>query len=95
MSRYKVCSPWSVDPTVRGGEYDDDKGIHVVEVENADAQDTKTGDVYREGAFRVTVDGKPVRGKGGSTPFYGEMAWSDAQRLAYDLVVGRPRLCAR
>jgi hypothetical protein len=57
-------------------------------IQVTDCRDTRTGTVYADGAYRV-VDartGKAVRGKGGSAPFYGETAWSDAERLASDLL---------
>lgn len=74
--RYKVTSPWTFSNTSFGD-------FHVQE---ADITDTKTGDVFRDGASRV-VDGvgRAVKGKGGTAPFFGESAWSDAQRLASDL----------
>jgi hypothetical protein len=75
MSRYKAQGPWSVDKDLGWG----------VIIESADALDTRTGIVYGEGAMRVRVNGKAPRGKGGTVPFYGETAWSDAQRLAEDL----------
>jgi len=77
MSRYKAEGTWDVE-----------HGFPVagtVQVQSADARDTKTGDIFRQGAFRVLVDDRPVKGKGGTVPFYGESAWSDAQRLAGDL----------
>jgi hypothetical protein len=79
MSRYRVhTTPWSVV----------DSAFDPFLIEATDALDTKTGHVYSWGAYRV-VDretGKPVkRGKGGTVPFYGESAWSAAQRLADDL----------
>lgn len=76
--RYRVTSPWSSDS--RFGNFI---------VQSADIVDTKNGREYSEGAFRV-VDGrtgKPVKGKGGVTPFFGETAWSDAERLASDLAM--------
>ena len=76
--RYKVHGAWELD------------GLHgsvnpSITIEHADLLDTRSGDIFRQGAFRVLVDGKPVKGKGGSTPFIGETAWSDAERLARDL----------
>lgn len=80
MSRYKVVSEWTVSPSpVVWGNF---------QIQEADALDTKNGTVYTDGAMRV-VDvrtGKPaVKGKGGTIPFYGEMAWASAERLANDL----------
>lgn len=75
MSRYKVVSEWSMDSTYPEG----------IEVQSATIEDTKNGQQYREGAFRVLRNGKPVKtGKGGTVPFYGESAWSAAERLAMD-----------
>lgn len=78
MSRYTVSSPWS-----------DDTPFPPFVVQSADIVDTKTGDTFREGASRVvdTRTGKAVRGKGGTTPFFGESAWSAADRLASDLAL--------
>lgn len=76
--RYKVHSAWSDETTT--GRFT---------VQAADALDTRTGHVYRDGAYRVvdTETGKPAkRGKGGTVPFYGETAWNDSRRLAEDLV---------
>lgn len=76
MARYKADATW--DAEERFGNY---------VTQSTDATDTKNGQVYREGAWRVCDGrtGKPVTGKGGTTPFFGESAWSDAQRLASDL----------
>lgn len=75
MSRYKVVSEWTMDSAYPEG----------IEVQSATIEDTKSGHQYREGAFRVLRKGKPVKtGKGGTVPFYGESAWSDAERLAMD-----------
>lgn len=77
MSRYRTHGTFSP-------AHQSEEGI-VVEI--ADALDTRTGTVYTHSAYRVTVDGKPVRGKGGTVPFYGESAWSAADRLYFDLVL--------
>lgn len=77
MARYKVHGSWTLDSTF--GPFD---------VQSADVLDTRTGDVFREGAFRVTLDGTPAkRGKGGTVPFFGETAWCYAERLASDLAL--------
>lgn len=77
-NRYKVTGEWSTYRTT----------FAPFIIESADLVDTRSGHVYQDGAMRVTVDGKPaVRGKGGTTPFKGETAWSDADRLASDLVI--------
>jgi hypothetical protein len=76
MSRYRVHSEWQGTS----------EGYGSFRVEVADALDTKTGTVYTDGAYRVVRNGKPAKkGKGGTVPFYGETAWSDAERLASDL----------
>lgn len=79
MSRYVVHGEWR--------RVDDDAGLQFF-VQCADALDKRTGDVWPDGAYRVVDSrtGRPaVRGKGGTHPFYGETAWSDALRLATDL----------
>lgn len=83
-SRYAVVSPWSpvaFSVVVEG-----------FEIQEADVQDTRTGRVYSGDARRVvrTDTGKPaVRGKGGSVPFIGESAWSNAERLFHDLALAK------
>lgn len=80
MSRFKVEGPWNT--RISGQNY----GRYLIQY--ADARDTKTNTLYMAGAYRVIDEttGKPaVRGKGGTVPFYGEVAWSDAERLASDL----------
>jgi len=78
MSRYKVTGTWS----------DHDSTYFPFIIQTADIVDTKTNDSYRDGAYRVVVDGKPAkRGKGGTVPFYGESAWMGAERLASDLLI--------
>lgn len=80
MSRYTPNSPWTID---QHAEIDDVR----VTIESADALDKQSGTTYREGAFRVLVGGKPVKGKGGTVPFYGESAWSAADRLFSDITL--------
>jgi len=78
MTRYTVTPPWALSRT-----------IWPFAIEVADLVDTRTGRTYVDGAYRVVVaeTGKPaVRGKGGTVPFKGETAWSDAERLATDLM---------
>lgn len=79
MSRYKVQGSWSGDKRASAGG-------SVVELQFADIVDTKNGDVFRKGAYRVVIDDKPPRGKGGTVPFYGESAWADGERFFYDTV---------
>lgn len=77
MARYKVNSEWTPAFGQSFGGFS---------VQEADALDTKTGDVFVNGASRVVdADQRPVKGKGGTVPFFGETAWSDAERLASDL----------
>jgi hypothetical protein len=76
MARYKVSS-----------EFENDTPWPPFMTQSADIVDTLNGDTFREGAYRV-VDlrtGKPIKGKGGTVPFFGESAWSAADRLASDL----------
>lgn len=76
-NRYEVILPWSDDKTREG-----------FTLQSADLRDTRTGDTFREGAYRVVnaETGKPaVRGKGGTVPFKGESAWSDGERMLNDL----------
>lgn len=78
-NRYKIVSEWFDGQS---------QGSFTIQV--ADIQDTRGGHVYSEGAHRVvvTATGKPAKvGKGGTVPFMGECAWSDAQRLLGDLAI--------
>jgi hypothetical protein len=80
MSRYRVHGSWSESYT--------SNIIGAYRIEVADCVDKRTNTVYTHGAYRVVrIDtGKPAKvGKGGTVPFYGEMAWADAERLANDL----------
>jgi len=76
--RYKVHGAWSIDASTT---YPD----RVITIQRADCIDTRNGTIYRDGAYRVLVDGKAIKGKGGTTPYWGEMAWNDAERKADDL----------
>ena len=95
MSRYSVCSGWTKEETYEVHVYDEDKDAtfaHVYATEFADIKDSKNGDTFRNGAYRVTKNGKPIKtGKGGTVPFYGEMAWADAARLFNDEVFAARR----
>lgn len=91
MSRYKVVSEWVDDSydndPVTWETYNEETNEytrHTLKVQSADIQDSQGGRVYQSGAYRVVLDGKPVKGKGGTTPFFGETAWSDAARLFSD-----------
>jgi hypothetical protein len=50
-------------------------GVHI---QCRDLVDTRSGQVYRDGAYRVIAPGKRTK------VFKGERAWSDADRLASD-----------
>lgn len=83
MSRYKVSSDWS--PALQSREF-----YAPFLIEEAHIVDTRTGQEFVCGARRVvdTRTGKPAKtGKGGTVPFFGESAWSDAERLASDLAL--------
>lgn len=67
--------------------YDDETGettVHTIQVQSATLRDTRTGTEYRQGAYRILHDGKPIKGKGGTHPFIGETAWSDCSRAFGD-----------
>lgn len=91
MSRYTIVSEWELDT------YDNDPVVidgKVVAVQSATLKDTQNGHEYRQGAYRVVVGQngvmgsmKPIKGKGGTVPFKGETAWSDAARLFGDTVL--------
>ena len=71
---YRVVAPWSL-------ENRRDVGGSEVTLEWADLIDSH-GVVFREGAWRVRVDGKIRR------TFKGETAWSDSHRLFSDVCYG-------
>lgn len=78
-NRYEVTSAWTAESLF---------GSFLVQT--ADLTDTRNGNVYTYGAYRIvdTRTGKPaIRGKGGTVPFKGECAWMDAERLASDLAL--------
>lgn len=93
MSRYQIISPWTVVETAVVETFDGSDTV-TVKREVADIKDTKSyfKDEYHQGAFRVsakTEDGKTYQGKhvsGRSKTFYGELAWSNSERLFGDLV---------
>lgn len=75
--RYQVVLPW-------GGINSEGSFF----IQEADLLDKQTGRTYIGGAQRVVDarnDMKPVKGRGGTSPFAGECAWSDAERLMRDL----------
>ncbi len=78
-NRYTITTPFS-------DAYHQSYGPFIIQ--HADIRDTRTGHTYQDGAYRVLdsrTDKPARRGKGGTHPFYGERAWSDAERLAGDL----------
>lgn len=93
MARYTVCSNWQTDfrdrdPfTVSGYDDDDREWTETYAIQIADLKDTRDGHVYRAGAYRIIRNGKAISGKGGTTPFLGETAWSEASRKFDDLVL--------
>lgn len=54
-------------------------------IQEADLRDTRDGHLYRNGAKRITRDGKPIRGKGGTHPYFGETAWYQADAKLDDV----------
>lgn len=91
MSRYKIISPWTQVQSAIVETFDGSDIVTVIR-EVADIKDTRGGWTYERGAERVsakTEDGKTYRGKhvtGARKTFYGELAWSNAERLFGDLV---------
>jgi hypothetical protein len=82
-NRYKVTGPWGPASGLLSR-----RGSFIIQ--SADITDQVNGRVYQDGAYRVVRAGthKPAKvGKGGTVPFYGEMAWADAERLASDLAL--------
>lgn len=76
MARYTVVKNWH--ETDRHG---------TVAIEACDIVDTRNGQTYRNGAYRVTKGGKPFKvGKGGTVPHIGELAWAAAERDFNDLI---------
>lgn len=84
-ARYKVHGAWEMnkESTVRD-VWDERKGTVVTET--ADALDTRTGNVYHAGAYRVRVLRAKTKGLPRGKTFIGETAWSDADRLHDDMV---------
>lgn len=100
MSRYQVISEWETDDydrspvTIVG--FNDETGDHTTTtfaIQVADIKDTKASynATYKRGAHRIVKNGKAIRGKGGTTPFFGELAWCNAVRLFDDLVFAAHR----
>lgn len=82
--RYKAQGEWTTIDKQTVHDFYDTKRV-VITIESADCLDTRNGHVYQWGARRVLRDGKPIRGKGGTVPFFGELAWCDAERLMHDI----------
>ena len=81
MARYKVLAEtWSTEKST-------EHQPQLFELQCADILDTQTNRRYNDGAYRVLVDGKAPRGKGGTAPFLGESSWSDGERFLHDLVM--------
>lgn len=82
-ARNKATGPWVLDreQTVQG-----DSGEWTIITEQADMLDTKLGTTYIGGAYRVRVEGPGPAPR--TKTFLGETAWSDAERLAYDHIIG-------
>jgi len=85
-NRYKVHGTWEMntEQTVRDFYGDIKKGTVVTEI--ADLLDTRTGNVYRAGAYRVRVLRAKVKGLPRGKTFMGETAWSSAESLHRDMV---------
>jgi hypothetical protein len=84
-ARYKVQGTWDVKDTTPV----EDPGFSpkgTVVTETADALDTRTGNLYRQGAFRVRVLRSKVKGLPRGATFIGETAWSRAECLHRDIV---------
>lgn len=56
------------------------------ELQCADIVDTRNGQRFNDGAWRVQINKRSVKGKGGTSPFLGETAWSRGEMLYADLV---------
>jgi hypothetical protein len=84
-ARYKVQGTWDVKDTTPVEDADfSPKGTVVTET--ADLLDTRTGNRYQQGAFRVRVLRSKVKGLPRGATFMGETAWSRAEALHDDIV---------
>jgi len=72
--QYAAIEPWKHEHGYRSGDR------HTVDVYSADACD-RQGNVWREFAWSVRIHKVPGFA---SRRFFGESAWSDADRLALD-----------
>ena len=83
--RYEVCSSWLLDHDY---EHEADGVRTLVVVETADLRDKRTGDLFREGAWRVrfarVVASATVKPPYKTKTWFGETAWDHAQRYALD-----------
>jgi hypothetical protein len=79
--RYTATGPWDVEADVQIDDYDGEQAGRVV-TKSGPLRDDRTGTVYAEGAWNVTVDGP--KGHPRSKTFDGESAWSNARRYADD-----------
>ena len=60
-------------------------GMATITTATASLRDTRSGSVYREGAYRVRIERKPALPNQPRTKtFKGETAWSHAEMYAYD-----------
>lgn len=78
MARYAPTGSWR---TAYHDRFDTGDAEASVTIEIADCRDQRGGRTYSDGTFRVTL--KNVPGMRSRT-FYGESAWSNAQRLGND-----------
>ena len=77
-ARYVVDGPWTQANTWFAG-------LAKITTETASLRDTRSGSVYREGAYRVRIERKPaLAGQPRTKTFKGETAWSHAEMYAYD-----------
>jgi len=93
MSRYIVEPDWE-DDIYDNEPYVTDDGM-IIAVQSATLRDTQGRHTYPHGAYRIVMGKngnlKPLKGKGGTVPFKGESAWSDAARLFRDTVIAYER----
>lgn len=79
MARYAPTGSWHT--AFHMSFTNDDDSTSSVTVEIADCRDQRGGRTYTDGTFRVTL--RNITGMRSKT-YYGESAWSNAQRLAND-----------
>lgn len=84
-ARYKVQGNWTTTNTNTVCDIElRPKGTVITET--ADALDTRTGNVYRGGAFRVRTVKAKVKALPRGQTFIGETAWSRAEALHRDIM---------